>query len=368
MPGIVNVMKRVLFGILGLALLATGLGVVFQTYLARALYERRVDRQMSLERLSELPAGLHLAFCGTGSPLPDPSRAPSCAVVIAGDRLFVVDSGAGSAGNLLLMGIPAGQIEAVLLTHFHSDHIGGLGDLALQRWIGLGHTEPLPVMGPQGVETIIAGFNQAYAMDATYRTGHHGEAIAPPSGFGMEAQAFEIAGSDQTAPVKLLENGGLTIWAVAVDHAPASPAVAYRFDYQGRSLVMSGDLAADTSPGFQALAAGADLLVIEALQPRLLDIINDGARRRGNERLDTIMVDIRDYHTTPEQAAAAASAAQAQTLVLNHIVPALPSRSLHPAFLGNAATAFTGPIRIAEDGMVVSLVAGGDDATFLSWR
>ncbi|WP_417488557.1 MBL fold metallo-hydrolase [Maricaulis sp.] len=361
-------MKRVLFGALGLALLVTGLAIAFQAQLARALYERRVERQMSLDRLAELPDGLHLAFCGTGSPLPDPSRAPSCAVVIAGDRLFVVDSGAGSVSNLLLMGIPAGEIEAVLLTHFHSDHIGGLGDLALQRWIGEGHNEPLPVHGAAGVETIVAGFNQAYAIDATYRTAHHGETIAPPAGFGMEARPFAIAGFDQTAPVKLLENGGLTIWAVAVDHAPASPAVAYRFDYQGRSLVMSGDLVADASPGFQALAAGTDLLVVEALQPDLLDIINEGARARGNDRLDTIMIDIRDYHTTPEQAASAARAARARALVLNHIVPALPSRSLNAAFLGDAAAAYSGPIRIAEDGLVVSLPAGDDGVSFQSWR
>tara|TARA_R110002096_G_scaffold73793_1_gene174965 strand:+ start:6776 stop:7864 length:1089 start_codon:yes stop_codon:yes gene_type:complete len=361
-------LKRAIFGLVGLVLIGGGLAFVFQAQLATALYERRVDRQMSLDRIGDLPDGLHIAFCGTGSPLPDPSRAPSCAVVIAGDRLFAIDAGAGSVGNLLLMGIPAGQIEAVLLTHFHSDHIGGLGDLALQRWIGVGRTEPLPVMGPPGVESIVAGFNQAYALDATYRTGHHGEMIAPSSGFGMVAQPFDIAGFDQTAPVKLLENGGLTIWAVAVDHAPASPAVAYRFDYQGRSLVMSGDLVADTSPGFQALAAGADLLVVEALQPRLLDIINDGARDRGNERLDTIMTDIRDYHTTPEQAAAAANSVHAQALVLNHIVPAVPSRSLNAAFLGDAAAAFPGPIRIAEDGLVVSLPAGDDDVSFQSWR
>ena len=363
-----TILKRALFAILALALVLAGLAALFQSRLATALYERRVDRQMSLDRIGSLPDGLHLAFCGTGSPLPDPSRAPSCAVVIAGDRLFVVDSGAGSVTNLLLMGIPAGEIEAVLLTHFHSDHIGGLGDLALQRWIGTGHADPLPVMGPAGVDDIVAGFNLAYGLDATYRTGHHGEGIAPPSGFGMVAQPFETTGFERTAPVKLLENGGLTIWAVAVDHAPASPAVAYRFDYLGRSLVISGDLVADNSPGFQALAAASDLLVVEALQPRLLDIINDGARRLGNDRLDTIMTDIRDYHTTPEQAAAAASLAQARALVLTHIVPAVPSRSLNAAFLGDAAADYSGPIRVAEDGMVVSLPAGDDSISFQVWR
>jgi len=364
----VTILKRALFALLALALVLAGLTALFQTRLATAMYERRVDRQMSLDRIGTLPDGLHLAFCGTGSPLPDPSRAPSCAVVIAGNRLFVVDSGAGSVANLLLMGLPAGEIEAVLLTHFHSDHIGGLGDLALQRWIGTGHTDPLPVIGPEGIGEVVVGFNQAYGLDATYRTAHHGEDIAPPSGFGMMARPFTTTGSEQGAPLMLLEDDGLTIRAVAVDHAPVSPAVAYRFDYQGRSLVISGDLVADDSPGFQALAAASDLLVVEALQPRLLDIINEGARRIGNERLDTIMTDIRDYHTTPEQAAAAAQMARARALVLTHIVPAVPSRSLNAAFLGEAGNAFPGPVRVAEDGMVVSLPAGDDSVSFQSWR
>ena len=72
------------------------------------------------------------------------------------------------------MGFNAGAVEAVFLTHFHSDHIDGLGELAMLRWTGAAHTAPLPVHGPAGVERVVAGFNEAYALDAGYRTAHHG--------------------------------------------------------------------------------------------------------------------------------------------------------------------------------------------------
>lgn len=337
----------------------------FSREIGLAVYTRQVESRLGRDRMADLPDGLHVAFCGTGSPLPDPSRAASCTAIIAGERIFIVDSGAGSTANLLLMGLPAGRIEAVLLTHFHSDHIGGLGDLALQRWVGAARTTPLRVYGPPGVDRIVDGFNRAYGLDHTYRTAHHGEAIAPPSGAGMEANTLAVPASGTVFTV--LDQDGLTIRAVTVDHDPAAPAVAYRFDHAGRSLVVSGDLELARSPGFAELAEGADLLIVEALQPDMLDVITRQARAVGQADLVTITTDILDYHTTPEQAAEAAHAAGARALVLTHIVPALPSRLLNPAFLAESASGFDGPIRVARDGDAALMAAGTDAITVTHW-
>jgi len=75
------------------------------------------------------------------------------------------------------MGLPLGRIAGVFLTHFHSDHIDRMGPLMLTRWTAGSNTAPLPVYGPIGVDQIVAGFNAAYAIDDTYRTGHHGPLI-----------------------------------------------------------------------------------------------------------------------------------------------------------------------------------------------
>jgi len=348
-----------------LALLAVS-AKAFLPSLGERAFARQVSERVGRDRLGELPDGLHVMFCGTGSPLPDPTRAQACVAVIAGERIFVVDSGSGSVANLLLSGLPAGAIEAAFLTHFHSDHLSDLGDLGLQRWIGRAAEAPLPVHGPPGVEAVVDGFNAAYALDSTYRTGHHGAAIAPPAGRGLAAQVFEPG--DGTAPVTVYQDDGLVVRAVRVDHAPADPAVAYRFDYAGRSLVISGDLHAGRSPGFAVLAEGADVLIVEALEPRMVAPITQAASDRGLDNLATITVDILDYHTTPAGAAEAATASGTRALVLTHVVPPVPSRLMEPAFLREARARFDGPVRLARDGDVIRLPAGSDAVEFAHWR
>ena len=209
-------MKKIGIAILALLVLAVATLVLFQERIGAALFERAADRGASVDTLAGLPDGLHLGLCGTGSPLPNPQRAGPCNVVIAGDRVFVVDIGEGGNRNIALMGINAGKIEALLLTHFHSDHIDGLGPLMLFHWTRGASTSPLAVYGPAGVDKVIEGFDAAYAQDNTYRTAHHGEEIAPTSGGGGEARPFDMAGD--TAVV--IDDGGLKVTAFAVDHFP----------------------------------------------------------------------------------------------------------------------------------------------------
>jgi ribonuclease Z len=131
--------------------------------------------------------------------------------------------------------------------------------------------------------------------------------------------------------------------------------VGYRFDYKGRSVVITGDT--KKTPSVQAIAKGTDILVHEALQPKLVKILETEFAQRNMVNTSQIMRDILNYHTTPEEAAAQASAAGARELVLNHIVPPLPVRLAYPAFLGDAAQFYDGKITVGEDGMLFSLPA-----------
>jgi ribonuclease Z len=346
---------KALLGIAALALIAGAATELFQRQVGTALLARVAADRAGRDATTGLPDGLHLVLCGTGSPLPDPTRAGPCTLVIAGNRMFVVDAGEGGARNLTLMGMPTGRIEALLLTHFHSDHIDGLGPLMLMRWSGRPNTSPLPVIGPSGVEQVVAGFNSAYKLDNGYRTSHHGPVIMPPSGAGGLAKPFPIG----TTPLVILDNAGLRITAFPVAHDPVDPAVGYRFDYKGRSVVLSGDTG--PSPSLVAAAKGADLLVHEALQPALVSKLTDALAARGIANTAQITRDILNYHSSPEQAADAARAAGAKALLLNHIVPPMPFKFAYPAFLGDAAAHFAGPITVGEDGMIVTLPAGSSD-------
>lgn len=348
---------------LGLALIVLvliGAAIVFwrQAQIGEALFARGVSERVGRVATEGLPDGLHVGLCGTGSPLPSPDRAGACTVVIAGKRIFVVDAGEGGARNMQLMGLPNGRIERLLLTHFHSDHIDGLGPMMLLRWTGSAATRPLPVHGPAGVEAVIAGFNAAYAADNGYRTAHHGEKIVPASGGGAAAFPFALPAAPSGASVVVLNSGGVKITAFRVPHDPVEPAVGYRFDYKGRSVVISGD--ATKSAALEAAAKGADLLIHEALQPRLVKQMTSALEAKGMTNTATITRDILTSHTSPEEAAESAKTAGVRQLVLSHIVPPVPSRFFYPALLGDAKARFSGPIVVGEDGMFFSMPAGSD--------
>lgn len=342
--------------VIGLGLVATTVGTIFRPQLGALVLEQVAKRQAGRDIVADLPPGLHLALCGTGSPLPDPSRAGPCNAVIASGKVFLIDTGDGTAARLARMGIPAGRIEAIFLTHFHSDHIDGLGSTLMQRWIGGAHASPVPVYGPEGVDALLTGFHAAYNADNGYRSGHHGAAIAPPEGAGGRPVPFSPVAAAAPDGVVVYQADGLTVRAFSVDHGPVEPVVGYRFDYRGRSVVISGDTV--KSDHLIANSRGSDILVHDALQPRLLKLVTQGLEGRHAENLAQVTRDIVDYHATPEQAAEAAQAADVRMLVLSHIVPPQPFRYGYAAFVGDAARRFDGSLVVGEDGMLFSLPPG----------
>lgn len=349
--------KKFALGLLALLLIAAGTAAAFGDRLLLRFMQRQVEANLSGTKFAEFPDGLNLVLCGAGSPLPDPQRAGPCVAVIAGSRVVIVDAGSGAIRNLAPAGIPVGRVDDVLLTHFHSDHIDGLGELMLQRWAGGNRSEPLPVHGPTGVESVVEGFNRAYTHDFGYRVAHHGPTIVPPAGAGGRARPFALPKEGEG--VVVLDADGFKVTAFAVTHAPVEPAVGYRFDYRGRSLLISGDTA--KSANLAHFAKDVDLLVHEALAPHLVDILTAGARQAGAQNMAQLTVDILDYHTTPVQAAEIARDAGARHLLYYHIVPALPLRRLEHIFVRGVSEVYDGGVTVGRDRSWVSLPAGSDE-------
>ena len=323
--------------------------------IALAAIKKRLPKLVAEDPVAELPDGLHVAIAGSGSPLPDPKRGNPCAAIIAGGRVYVVDAGERSSETLNRMRIAANRIEAVLLTHFHSDHIGGLGSVNLQRWVADAAPTPMRVIGPPGVERVVAGFNEAYTLDNGYRTAHHGADVAPPTSAAMVAEPFAFPEGEDAMVV--LDEEGLKVTAFVVDHPPIEPAVGFRFDYRGRSAVISGDTV--YTPTLVREAEGADLLVHDALSPELLKLVEDAAGDAGQAARSQILADVPDYHATAPQAADAAREAGVGALALTHIVPPLPLKGLEGPFLGDARERFNGPLWLAQDGDLYRLPTGG---------
>jgi ribonuclease Z len=328
--------------------------------LSLAACDRLADRQVErtllrVDRAILQSPDLHVVLCGTGSPLPDPARASACTAIVAGGAVYLVDTGPGSWKQVDLANLPTAAVGTVFLTHFHSDHIGDLGEATVQSWIA-GRARPLDVYGPPGTADVVGGFNAAYAQDAAYRTAHHGEDVLPAA--AAHAAAHEIVlGDAADASARVLERDGLTVTMFRVDHAPVSPAVGYRFDYRGRSVVVSGDT--KKSASLVAHAKGADILIHEALQPALIARAVAGAQRLQLPRVAKLAGDIPGYHASPREAAEAAEAAGVRHLVLTHLVPAPDNFLARRLFLAGVGDAFGGQVTLGADGMRFDLPTGG---------
>lgn len=342
-------------GLIGIALVAAAgaVGVwMFRVPIAERVFERGVEVNIARSVTEELGDGLHVFVCGAGTPMPDPLRGGPCLAVMAGGEFIVIDAGSGGARTLTRMGFPIGAVDAVFLTHLHSDHMDGLGELLMQVWVNGGRDVPLPVHGPPGVDELVNGFNAAYRIDGTYRAAHHGPEIANPAGRGGAPVTISMPAGPGGQGV-VYQSGGVTVTAYRVSHAPVEGAYGYRIDYQGRSVSISGDTIDD--PNLVAASRGADLLFHEALNRNMVTSMRTAAEGAEREGLVQILDDILDYHATPEDAARAAQEAEVSRLVYYHTIPPLPQRSLNAVFMKDAKALFDGPMEVAEDGFIYTL-------------
>jgi ribonuclease Z len=304
--------------------------------------------------------GLRVIFCGTSGPLPIAGRAKPCTAIQAGGSLYLVDVGPESTENLLMWRVPLATATAVFITHLHSDHIGDLGEFNMQSWVG-GRPRALAVVGPAGVDKLAAGMNLAYEDDHRFRKAHHehGATFDLPAGL-LQAKVVKIATPDGVAVA--WSEGDLKVTAIRVAHDPIDPAFAYRFDYKGRSVVVSGDTR--KWPPLAAAAKGADVLIHEAQNNAMTRQMAGGLAALGNARMSSIMADTVTYHTEPAEAADIARAAGVKALVLNHLTQAGLPMFNPETFAKGIEDGGKLDWRLSRDGMTIELPAGGTEIRF----
>ena len=115
---------------------------------------------------------LHAFLLGSGGPINNDKRVASSIAVIAGGEFILFDVGPGSYRNVDLLRLPSQNLSAIFLTHFHSDHIGDLGEANMLSWVN-GRDKPLEVYGPIGVEKVVDGFEMAYRTVGTPNRSPH---------------------------------------------------------------------------------------------------------------------------------------------------------------------------------------------------
>ena len=267
---------------------------------------------------------IDITLLGTGSPIVDPNRAGPSTLVSAGGQLFLVDCGRGALMRAAAAGTGASALTALLLTHLHSDHITDLSDVITTRWINSFGPAPLPIIGPPGTRAVVEATLAALAPDISYRIGHHADITAPP-----EVTVHEYAAG------QVWDNGGVVITAAPTDHRPVEPTIAFRIEFGGASVVLAGDSVPCAT--LDALASGANALVHTVIRKDLVEQVPV-------QRLK----DILDYHSSVEQAAATATRAGVDTLVLTHYVPPLAAGQ-EEQWRALAAGEFSGRVELGDD-------------------
>jgi len=292
-------------------------------------------------RVDPPAGGMTVVLLGTGIPLPNPARGTAATLVLAGKQAVLVDTGRNSV--ICLTGTGRDDVSLLVYTHYHSDHIAELGEILVNRAIA-GATAPLPVIGPVGLKQVVDGFRAAYALEDSYRVAHHRENW---SSAGASAAATEAQ------PGVVWEQDGLKVTMFDVDHAPVVPAVGYRFDYNGKSVVVSGDT--KKTPSVIEMSRGVDLLVHEAVDRATIEQAMPMLERAAPRRA-AMTRDMMSHHTTTLEAAEIARDAGVKKLAITHLVPSIPPTDQAEAnFVRGMAEIYQGPIVVGRDGMVINI-------------
>ena len=339
-------MKRILVTIAAVVAIIAGIGYFTAMHTA-AGQDFLLSRGVSvLAGGSETPPdGIRVLVCGSAAPMPAPGRAQACLAVLTPDNYFVVDAGSGSANNIGLAGLPGQRLDGIILTHYHSDHITDVPTLNVTSWAA-GRPGTLKVYGPPGVEGVVNGFNAAYSLDRQYRTAHHGEDFMPISIGVLEAVPSPMESTRQF--------GDLTVTSFVVDHSPIDPAVGYRFDYKGRSVVISGDTI--VTDRLREMVDDADLLISDALSTPIIGTMRE-AVAQSQPRLEKILIDIQDYHASVADVAELTRTTGIGLTALYHLVPGPRNALMENIFKRELED----NMLLTEDGMWFTLLVGSDE-------
>jgi ribonuclease Z len=289
-----------------------------------------------------------VTLLGTGTPIPSAERFGPSTLIEAGDQKLLIDAGRGATIRLDELNIPIGRVDALLLTHFHSDHTVGIPDVWLTGWLqshfGTRCT-PLRVIGPRGAKALMSNLERAYDADIKIRIA---DEKLDPAGIAIMVEEFESNGV-------IYRNGDVTVAAFEVDHGDLiKPAYGYRISYRDRVAVISGDTRYNEN--VIKYASGADLLIHEVAiaKPELMR----------EPYIQRIMA----HHTTAREAGMVFECSRPKLAAYTHLV-FLKSDRVESAtiqdLIAETRQTYSGPLEVGEDLMSFDI---GESVTVFSRR
>lgn len=273
-----------------------------------------------------------------GGPSINPNGAmPTSHLLKLGGKTFVVDCGAGVAIGIARQGIALKSIDAIFITHLHSDHYLDLGPLLHTAWTaGLRHR--IAVYAPTGTADYWQHFLASMRFDIETRMADEGRPDL--------ATLVDILALDEGL---IVDRDGIAVRAIRNAHPPLVDSFALRFDGTGTSVVFSGDTA--FFPPLAEFARGARLLIHEALYPEAVDRL---VARIGNGD-DRLRQHMFASHTPVADAGRIATMAGVGALAINHMVPIDDPLLTPQHWHDGARSQWQGELHIATDGLRLAL-------------
>ena len=261
-------------------------------------------------------------------------------LIQAGGQSLLIDCGRGVTQRLLQAGLKLGAVDALFVTHLHSDHVVGIPDLWLTGWLEANYAQrvgPFRVFGPAGSQNLMDGLVKAYDWDIKARIADQKLDAA-----NVRPEVVEIRQG------VVYDKGGVKVTAFEVDHGELlKPAFGFRIDHGGRSVTISGDTRFNEN--LIKHASGTDLLIhqVAAVREELM--------------ASPVFKAILDHHTKPEEAGVVFTRAKPKLAVYYHFVllgtPKVPPVT-EKEVVDMTRKTYAGPLVVGEDLMAFRLEGG----------
>jgi ribonuclease Z len=278
-------------------------------------------------------AAIKVTLLGTGAPIPSIDRFGPSILVEAGNQKLLFDCGRGAAQRIWQLKIPLRQVDALFLTHLHSDHVVGIPDLWLTGWIPAAYgrrSSAFQVFGPSGTNDMMTNLVKAFAWDINTR---NKERNKPDTGAMIKAVDIKEG--------YVWEKDGVKVTPFTVRHAAfIDSALGYRIDYMGHSVILSGDTR--YSENLIRFAKGADVVVHEV-----------AAANEDSTKNTALVNQILGFHSSPEDAANVFQQVQPKLAVYSHIVLLTADSAIPPPttndLLRRTQKIYKGTVQVGED-------------------
>ena len=240
-----------------------------------------------------------IVLLGTGCPSPSHIRYGPSTLISTEKHKILIDAGSGVTQRLSEFGLAPSEIDVILITHLHSDHIVDLYQLYISGW-HTGRTRPFKIVGPKGIKKFFDKTVEAYADELNLRVDWEKR----PNHEGLNIDIIEI---DKEF---IHEEMGIKITSIEVQHQPVEPAYGYQVFVDDKKITYSGDTR--YSKNLEKASKNSEYLIHEVFVSLAFN------EKRMTE--DTLK-NVKDYHSTPKDVGTLAKAANVKKLILNHFVP-----------------------------------------------